>query len=113
MLSSKTARKFLVSWCTEGLETLYDLTAWEQAHIWNILKETPGVLDAPRLNLMIMRARANMQRQYEIYIFETDGLDRDQVSEAFTTTPQFMADFIRQNGSKIYSDYKPNKKVIC
>lgn len=109
MHSSKTTRKFLVSWCNEGLETLYDLTVWEQNRLWNILKETTDT-DAPRLNVMIMRARANSQRQYEIYIFETDGLDHDQVSEAFETTPQFMADFIRNNGTKIYSDYYPKHK---
>lgn len=112
MHSSKKTRKFLVSWCNEGLETLYDLTAWEQARLWNILKETTEN-DAPRLNMMILRARANSHRQYEIYIFETDDLDREQVSEAFETTPQFMAEFIRKNGSKIYSDYYPaDKRVI-
>ena len=112
MHSSKKTRKFLVSWCNEGLETLYDLTVWEQNRLWNILKETTET-DAPRLNMMIMRARANMQRQYEIYIFETSDLDRDQVSEAFESSPQFMANFIRQNGSKIYSDYYPaDRKII-
>lgn len=111
MRSSKNTRKFLASWCSEGLETLYDLTAWEKENIWRVLKEET-VSDAPKLNLMIMRARANSQRQYEIYIFETDNVGKNEVSNLFETSPQFIVDFIRKNGSKIYSDYSPNSKKV-
>jgi hypothetical protein len=109
MPSSKNTRKFLVSWCNEGLEVLYDLTDWEKNNLWNILKETTDP-STPKLNMMIMRARANAQRQYEIYLFQTDDLDTGQVTTAFEEEPQFMADFIRQNGTKIYSDYYPKHK---
>lgn len=110
-MNSQKTRKFLVSWCNQGLETLYDLTEWERHHLWDILTETKNSVEAPRLNMLILRARMNQHRQYEIYLFEATDLDRDQINEAFETTPQFMADFIRLNGTMIYSDYTPN--TIC
>ena len=121
MRSRKKIRKFLVSWCNEGLETLIDLHEWKVQHsmwekdsVWRVLKEDELVPEpkGPPLNIMIMRARVNSQRHYEIYIFETSDLSEGQVSDAFESTPQFMAEFIRKNGTKIYSDYYPDRVKI-
>ena len=109
--------KFLAVWDMLGLESLHDISAWEKnrkvwekGKVWSILTEKdhteppPG----PNLNLLLLRARYNSQRQYEIYLFETNGLDFDDVKASFEDEPQFMADFIRKNGTKIYSDYVPS-----
>jgi hypothetical protein len=113
--------KFLAVWDCNGLETLFDLTrwekdtkAWEKKKIWYILKEQkhPDAPPAPRLNTILARAMANTQRRYEVYIFETADIDEPSVREAFTESPQFMADFIRVNGHKIYSGYTGQKNVI-
>ncbi len=119
MRSSKTLRKFLAVWCSEGLETLYDLTEleqeqeqWEKEATWRILKEEvlANKPTGPRLQTILLRARYNSHRQYEVYIFTTDCLDKKAVEGAFDSSPQFMADFIRKNGSKIYSDYVPRDR---
>lgn len=111
MPSSNKTNKFLASWCNTGLECLYDLTKWEQDTMWSTLTEGTRP-NAPKLNMLILRARVNSQRQYEIYIFETCGLTEADVLDTFEKSPQFMADFIRKNGSKIYSDYHPEKNRI-
>jgi hypothetical protein len=56
------------------------------------------------LQSLILRARANSQRHYEIYQFTTDGIDMDDVKSMFEDNPQFIVNHIRKNGRKIYSD---------
>jgi hypothetical protein len=111
-------------WCSEGLEALFDLTEWKQKHhmwekskIWDILKDSRGSGDSePKIPLqhMILRARVNSQRCYEIYTFAaTDSIDEATVRKLFEENPQFIVDFIRANGDKIYSDRsETNRKVI-
>lgn len=109
----KSGNYFLAMWCCDGLECIYDLTKlqresenWEKSRIWNILKEeATGSAPTIPLQMMILRARTNAQRYYEIYTFNTDkSIDKETVEELFNTSPQFIVDFIRQNGFKIYSD---------
>lgn len=98
-------------WDMYGLETLFNITDWEKLHMWNVLKdESPP--SCPNPKLLIIRAMANVQRRYEIFIFETDGLDEAAVREAFLETPQFMANFIRKNGYKLYSHPADDNKVV-
>ena len=121
MRLSKTTRKFLAVWCCDGLETLCDLTElerqqndWEKEAAWRILKgeQHRNKPEGPRLQSILVRARVNSQRQYEVYIFNTEGMTKEDVAQTFEEEPQFMADFIRLNGSKIYSDYYPKHKRV-
>lgn len=51
-----------------------------------------------------MRANVNSQRNYEIYFFNTvEDIDKEQILEAFNTQPQWIVDWIRENGNKIMS----------
>jgi len=121
MRLSKTTRKFLAVWCCDGLETLCDLTElerqqndWEKEEPWRNLKEEQhrNKPEGPRLQSILVRAKVNSQRQYEVYIFNTVGMTKEDVAQTFEEEPQFMADFIRKNGSKIYSDYYPKHKRV-
>lgn len=94
--------KYLASWDSKGLECLFNISEWEKKLTWTTLQDAP-MPECPNPKILIMRAMANPQRRPEIYIFETDGLEEDTVREAFEETPQFMADFIRVNGYKLYS----------
>lgn len=105
-----------------GLEAIYDtksaraeIKAWEKENIFAIIKEEEHRAK-PRpipLDLMILRARANSQRSYEIYEFNST-FDIDEVKELFKTKPQIIVNWIRENGYKIYSDYnsKQQNQVI-
>lgn len=98
-------------WDMHGLECLFSLSEWEKLLVWNILKDVPPPI-APNPKMLIMRAMANSQRKYEIYIFETDGLDEGIVRSSFEQTPQFMADFIRKNGYRLYSYSEDSNEVV-
>jgi hypothetical protein len=103
--------KFLAMWDCNGLECLFDISDLEHDAFIAGLKDVP--FKTPfNLTMMMMRARANSQRSYEIYIFETTDIDYDQVKAMFEDSPQVIVDAIRKNGNKLFSDYNARETVI-
>ena len=120
-LRKKKTKHYLAMWDSQGLECLFDVgfymdqyNEWEKQKVISILKEerTP---DQPRgvpLQMMILRAKANSQRAYEIYEFNST-MAYDELKEAFEIDPQPIVEWIRVNGKKVYSDYlKQDRKMI-
>jgi hypothetical protein len=108
-------------WDMYGLECLLDVgklkaehEAWEKKTLWAILKEEQSKDIEPKIPLqyMIMRAKVNSQRCYEIYEF-TSTLSYDDVKLSFEIQPQDVVDFIRKHGYKVYSDRSEKKQVIA
>lgn len=103
-----------------GLETVQDVDAWREQHeawekeaIWDTLKEKSRSKPPPKIPLpmMLIRARVNSQRQYEIYEFQSEFSKRE-VEIMFEKSPQVIVDTIRRIGHKIYSDYVADDKVL-
>ncbi len=117
----KKTKHYLAMWDMLGLECIFDVGAakeeienWEKGAIWSTLKEeSHGKKPNPiPLQMMLLRARTNSQRSYEIYEF-TATMDIDEVKQVFKDDPQIIVDWIRENGHKIYSDYvKSDRKMI-
>lgn len=115
----KSHKHFLAMWDMNGLECLIDITKHnkkvediEKQKMWQILKEEPQCnVQPPRIPIqqMILRAKFNMQRSYEIYEFMSSESE-EFIKEWFETEPQPLVDWIRKNGYKVYSDYKATKK---
>ena len=115
--SKKKTTRFVVMWDMTGLEALINVTKiekeheqWEKENIFRILKDQDRTIKPAHvpLNIMIMRARANSQRHYEIYAFDSE-LSEEDIREIFESDPQVMADAIRNVGHRFYSD-RANKK---
>ena len=114
-------KHFLAMWDMQGLECLFDVgaemaehNAWEKEKIVSILKEQPVSKRKSTipLQMMILRAKVNSQRSYEIYEFNST-MDYNEVKEIFETDPQLIVEWIREYGEKIYSDYiKQDRKMI-
>lgn len=104
--------RFLAMWDCNGLECLFDITDHDGDMLMAKLKgETFKV--PYNISMMMMRARTNLQRSYEIYSFTTDSsLDYDDVKALFETDPQTIVNSIREHGHMIHSDYNPRQKVI-
>ena len=107
-------------WDMTGLESLINVTKiekeheqWEKENIFRILKEETQTLKPPMvpLMMMIMRAKANSQRHYEIYTFDSELSEQD-IRETFETNPQVMVDAIRNVGHKFYSDRADKKQQV-
>ena len=62
---------------------------------------------------IMMRARVNSQRHYEIYTVQTDpSISKDDMVRMFEENPQHMADLIRERGNQLYSDRSKNTTKI-
>jgi hypothetical protein len=117
-MSSQKTTNYIAMWDCDGLECIFNTTAamteieaWEKAHLFAILKEEwhqPQPRPIP-LNQMILRARINSQRSYEIYEF-TSLVSEEDIRNAFRENPQPLVEWIRKNGCKIYSDYTPSER---
>lgn len=104
--------KFLAMWDCNGLECLFDITDIEHDGMIAGLKGEAFKLPF-NISTLMLRARYNSQRSYEIYSFEFAGqYDKEDVIKMFEVNPQGMADLIREKGNKIYSDYTPNNKKV-
>jgi hypothetical protein len=105
-------KQYLAMWDMYGLECLFDTGEWQKQYMWSILKEEDRP-QGPNLQMMILRAKMNNQRCYEIYSFNAeDDLTEDAIKLAFEVAPQGIVDFIRTNGNKIFSDRTEKKAVI-
>jgi len=105
--------KFLVMWCNEGLECVVDLTEDEKNRTWSVLAGKPPVSQLPSLHHLILRARYNQQRHYEIYTVEaTEGISADDIRDMFEGSPQMSADTIRERGHCIHSDRAKSNRVL-
>ena len=107
-------------WDMNGLESLINVTQiekehaqWEKENIFRILKEENHAVKPAHvpLDMMILRAKFNSQRHYEIYAFDSE-LSEQAISKTFETSPQVMVDAIRGIGHKFYSDRATKSAVI-
>ena len=110
--SKKKTTRFIAMWDMFGLECLINVTQiekqheqWEKENVFRVLKNestTPKPKHSP-LEQMILRARYNSQRHYEIYAFDSTLTEKD-IIETFKNTPQVIVDSIRRTGHEFYSD---------
>jgi hypothetical protein len=96
---------FLLSWDSLGLEACIDISKIERDNTWAVLKDQAPTKLGNIVQTIMMRARYNSQRHYEIYtIHVTDGITEQDIRTMFEESPQQAADLIRERGNKIYSD---------
>lgn len=111
-MTTKT-NMFLAVWDCYGLESLFNLTEYNAKCTYNVLMELPLPESIP-LNALMLRARMNPQRNYEIYTFNTEpDVTEEMLRESFENAPQGTVDFIRKNGRSLWSDrLVKDKRVI-
>ena len=108
-------------WDMNGLESLINVSKiekeheqWEKENIFRVLKEDNTTLKPAHvpLNQMILRAKFNSQRHYEIYAIDCDdGLDEQFWREQWENCPQETANIVRERGHRLYSD-RANKDRV-
>lgn len=93
-------------WDCNGLEAAELVEDINKKRVWAMLKgEDPNKVRVPNLMHWRLRAQANPQRHYEIYIVTVeDNITVDDIRAAFEANPQAMADTVRRIGHKFYSD---------
>jgi len=123
----KKQNLFILSWDNTGLEACIDVTkdrdsseTFEQDKLFDIIRDPDSVPRNEHLvkvnqmvGMMIMRARANPQRHYEIYTVTTDcGITQQDLRDLFEVSPQTAANTIRERGNRLYSDRVDQKNIV-
>lgn len=115
-MSTKNA--FIFSWDHLGVEAIVPITQYEhhdKQQLINLLSENPterNPLDSI-VRSLLLRARFNPQRHYEIYAVDcAEEMDEKFWRQQWKEFPQETADLIRERGHKLYSDRAGKKPVI-
>jgi hypothetical protein len=108
------SHQFLIMWDQLGLECCIDVTADQQRRMWQKLKgEQVSESAIPNYQHLLLRARVNSQRHYEIYSVEaTDGITAEDIRDMFEADPQSAADTIRRLGHCMHSDRATKDRVL-
>lgn len=112
-----TTNAFIFSWDQLGIESIVPITQyehWDKQNLIKMLSEKPTVRNPLNtiVNNLIMRARFNPQRHYEIYAVDCDAsLDEKFWKEQWEQYPQETAELIRERGHRLYSDRENRSKV--
>ena len=105
-----TTNAYLVYWCEEGLESVIPITEYEQVdrdNTFRVLNNQEPIRNPVNslVQNMILRARYNTQRHYELYAIDCDiNITKQDLETMFEDNPQSMADLVRERGEKLYSD---------
>jgi hypothetical protein len=115
-------KTYLAFWCCEGLQYIGDVSGCigKEYEAHKVQAALEGVPDDDRrqktanaISLMRTLAHYNPQRNYELYFFTTDGtITIDIVRELFDYDPQFIVDFIRENGQPVVKKYPSKTPII-
>ena len=104
----------LLVWDCLGLEYSCNLTEYDKDLMWSALKGEQPKVRIPGLDILILRARANPQRNYEIYTVQIEpDVSLKDIQAMFKDSPQDIVDLVRARGHKIYSDrqYKEDRVI--
>jgi hypothetical protein len=113
-----TTNAYLVYWSSEGLESVTPVGHYEQIDVENTFRilnnEDPMRNPVNTLiQTMILRARYNSHRHYELYaITAMDGITGPDIEGMFEASPNEAAKTIRKIGVKLYSDRAAKKRVV-
>ena len=105
----------LLVWDCLGLEYSCNLTEYDKDLMWSALKGEQPKVRIPGLDILILRARANPQRNYEIYTVQVEAdVSLKDIRDMFKDSPQDIVDLVRARGHRLYSDrqYKEDRVII-
>jgi len=112
---------WLVSWDCLGVEHLEEITEhhpdrWARDHLFDSIKDSKVVAKKMSIPLgaLLLRARYNSHRHYEIYVFTSeDSIDAEGIKSWFDTDAQGFADWVRKNHSvRLWDDRQKSNAVI-
>lgn len=116
--TNMTTNAYLFAWDQTGIESIIPITQyeeWDKENTMRILKDEPTERNPlwSVLQSLILRARYNSQRHYEIYSVDCAfPIDEAEWREIWANDPQGTADLIRERGVKIYSDREDRSSQV-
>ena len=112
-----TKNAYIFSWDQTGIEAIVPISQYEhheQTNLIRLLKEEPtqrNPLDSI-VQRLILRARYNTHRHYEIYAVDcAEEMDEEFWREQWLKSPQETAELIRSRGHQLYSDRQQKDRI--
>jgi hypothetical protein len=105
-----TINAFILSWDMTGLESVVPISKYEDWEHQSMLDVLAGLSRQKNplneiVSALIMRARFNSQRHYEIYAIDCDSsIQEEDWRTMFEESPQQTADLVRSRGISLHSD---------
>ena len=104
---------FVVSWDMLGLDSCVNISDINGYAVWAVLKNERPPSVRSIVNGILLRARYNSQRHYEVYTFTADeGIEENDIREMFENDPNGSAELIRSRGKCLYSDRLNPKEML-
>lgn len=108
------AKQWVVLFDTLGVDTL---VPWDDLKQEAMLETLAGKKPKNRLNtqinMMIVRAQANVQRWPEVWAYDTsEDYDHETMSQAWQDNPQGLADLVREKGTNLYRLSRPKDIIV-
>ena len=109
---------FLLSWCETGIERIIDITDdyFDDTDLAmaKLAGENPRNTELQRLiDGLLLRARYNSDRSYEVYGLRTDkAVDLDTLEYWADSDPQNFVDIVRSHGVALHKKEPALKRVI-
>ena len=113
-----TKNAYIFSWDQEGIEAIIPITQYEhheKQNLMRILSEKDTIRNPLNgiIHRLLLRARFNPQRHYEIYAVDcAEEMDQKFWRQQWEEYPQETAELIRERGHKLYSDRATKKPMI-
>jgi len=113
-----TTNAFIFAWDCYGIESIVPISQYEHIdrdNTMRILAEQPKIHNPMNgiLRNLMLRARVNSQRNYEIYAIDCDAsLDEEFWQKQWEEYPQETAEVIRERGHQLYSDRSTVERTI-
>jgi len=111
----ETGHLMLIMWDMYGVEAVIDVTAQLQNQLFDMIRESDHFNQwlNHTINYLTLRARANSQRNYEVFsIWVDESIDADTLRAEFTSSPQLMADLVRSRGNRIFGSANPSHRQV-
>ena len=124
----KQPKVFLLSWDMYGLESLVNLSTVENLRVEEEKIRMLKILSDPAakdpgdqtgavlhrtVQSILLRARVNSQRHYEVYTIQVDSSVQERdLWDMFNSSPQTAAELIRERGNKLFCNRQDVAKVV-
>ena len=111
----ETGHLMLIMWDMYGVESVIDVTAHQQNQLFDMIRGSDQFNQwlNQTINYLILRARANGQRNYEVFSIWVDkSIDADTLRAEFTSSPQLMAHLVRSRGNRIFGSANPTHRRV-
>ncbi len=113
-----TKNAYLFSWDCTGVEAIIPISQyedWDTVNAFSVLEgksPSPSPLNST-INAILLRARYNAQRFYEVYAVDCDpGITEQDWRDMWDASPQMCADMIRKRGVKLYGEGMGRQKAV-